>query len=1219
MVCVQTFFAGPACILLFVLLLSNAIEVQAPSQLPSTDVPGVSQGARLAGLGAAAAAAASAVALAAAARMASTSSSSSELQRIPRHLRQTQVGRQSGRMAKPVGGSLIPDAQHQSLAGSSSGDDGEEDDWNELDHDVDSKSEDECVEVDSIPAAHGGKGGASGKLWTKVQFPEGTSGAANYDMANLQAAQSWECPCTDRRNCIGSERITNIFQLYEYRKHFRTTAAQKGGLRDACRKEMDERLDPSTRSFTRTFKVGVLVDCCAASAGLAKGLSFATYSASRADSRKSRPMHEGRINHTTRAESEERAHLNAYIRGLRDSMEGPKGGSDPIDKWRTAKMSMPKRWQQYKEGRTKKGLPIIGSQELFKVLWAEHDEIRETTAKGHAKCDRCGHNHARRLEWAGRNDTVALDALEEVDADQVRALKRCTHRFTCPPAPPLLCAFSSLPACLSQLQHDQEHRGERDYAEDIWLKAEERPHKVTAFSMDAPTETQLDVPVQKRAAHDPVKSLDKSPKWSSKLMGLLIAGHGMCGYLVRDGLGSGPNLSCTVLYLGLVRMVKAARPLGNVFNVLLDNTGADNKNNEVIFFLAWLVLTDVFEESSAFFMIKGHTYSRIDQTFRALIGQLLGVAVWTVSMLLHYIFTFLKPYNCLGVEELDHLWDWVAFFQPHVHERFTGFGTGQFGSGMHEIVLRKNANGVVCAWFRKSSAASNWLPEGDGYPVFKSTPAGIPPIAKGKTDSKWSRSGVEETVRAWFRYMGVNEATRTKLQQEWETRFASLPPDGDTSQLSEAAKLKWSELPSREHRVATIHGMPAPPSKSDLENPEVNPITGHGRTAADVQREHGGHKLYLRELHRDSQLPAIFQADFLLVQLPGRDVALHRVVGGLFLDDAVASDLSFTTAEYMHTPQEGFTELFGLFTPQLNPDYDPSNKKSGTKFMRHHNIGRNVILVYNVRVSTVTMVGNDVDPRAKTAVRISLESLRALARTRPVYSLPDKLPESHVVGEQPADKASQKHKRAENAAQPPSQRDVEPSASSEDDDPPAPIPDGWEAVPWMPGVKIVDFMLWTKLDGAKHAAWHRMIVLKELSTNRCDGYTHDAAIFNNTGKRGVRLSAEAYTTGCWVMIREKGAPSETRTEPQKAAAAARPAPRATKKKTVQPQPERERLRRRNTRENHFVCQSCHLSDEFLWCSPTSPDGQIPTLKCQRCCPAGWVTISRTDFLRSLPS
>ena len=139
-----------------------------------------------------------------------------------------------------------------------------------------------------------------------------------------------------------------------------------------------------------------------------------------------------------------------------------------------------------------------------------------------------------------------------------------------------------------------------------------RPRNVTAFSCDAPTEDQFSVPVQARAARDPVKALDTARKWASKITGLMIAGLGIIAVVTRDGLGSGPNLTCTVIYTGLIHMVQHGGVFGERFHLLLDNTVADNKCNVVMCFLAWLVAMDIFVEASFFCMIVGHTYCRIE-------------------------------------------------------------------------------------------------------------------------------------------------------------------------------------------------------------------------------------------------------------------------------------------------------------------------------------------------------------------------------------------------------------------------------------------------------------------------------------------------------------------------------------------------------------------------------------------------------------------------------
>lgn len=761
----------------------------------------------------------------------------------------------------------------------------------------------------------------AGKLWTKVQFPEGTDGPSNWDLANLAAAQEWDCPCVDCRNCIGSERIP-LLHLYEYRKKFRTTAKSSGGFRDAARSEMEVRYDASQNIFMRSFKVGEVVDCCAASAGLAKGLSFGTFASARADVTKKRPKSEGRREGAEKQQSVERAHLNAYIRVLRGGLEGPKGGSLVHDKWYVAKQSMKQRWEVYTKGRQRKKLPVIGSLALFTKLWKEHNEIVEVVSKGHPKCDRCGELLAQRAKYADRCDAVGRDWVKQCDAEQA--------------------------------EHDKEHLGERDYAEDWWFKSVEHPELVTCASMDAPTETQFDVPMQRRTAHDVVKSLEGGKKWSSKIMGLMFAGHGMRVYAAREALGSGSNLSLTVLYLGLLQLAAANVPLGRIFHILLDNTTGDNKNNELLFFLAWLCLIGVFEEPNAFMMIKGHTYSRIDQSFRTMIVQMMQEAVWTISMMLAFLFKFLAPYHCLGVEELPHLWNWKEFFKPHVHERMGGFATSQYGSGMHEFRFRKDRHGVVRMWCRKSSKASNWLPEGPGLEVFKSTPVGAPPIAHAAKDTSWDRAGMESNIAAWYKYMHVSESAAAKIRAEWDARFAALPPDGDTTQLPEEDKLKWVELPKMKGRtLPPSHDFGPTYVSNALENPPINPLTGHGRTSADVARDLHSHQNHVRKEATAAgyvgEFP-IYQADFLIVKLRGRDVQLHRVAHDLAVDDATVKDITFVTAEYTHKPQEGYNGWFGTFSPTPNTAHDPHDKKKGGKFLRHQHVTRDDIVLYDVDV-----------------------------------------------------------------------------------------------------------------------------------------------------------------------------------------------------------------------------------------------------------------------------
>eukprot|EP00965_Chrysotila_dentata_P008365 272721-Pleurochrysis_carterae.AAC.3 len=164
-----------------------------------------------------------------------------------------------------------------------------------------------------------------------AQFPEvfDKDPSANCDTANLQAAQCWECTCSDRYSCSSPGPIS-VFELHYHRKKFRTegkTAGKRGGYRDAFRLILDQHHSKEICTFSCSFVIGKTNDCCVAAAGLAAGLSFRTYANVRADCIAGRPFHAGRKVHKDKLESEARRQIYAYILSVRNTMEGDKGGS----------------------------------------------------------------------------------------------------------------------------------------------------------------------------------------------------------------------------------------------------------------------------------------------------------------------------------------------------------------------------------------------------------------------------------------------------------------------------------------------------------------------------------------------------------------------------------------------------------------------------------------------------------------------------------------------------------------------------------------------------------------------------------------------------------------------------------------------------------------------------------------------------------------------------
>lgn len=296
-----------------------------------------------------------------------------------------------------------------------------------------------------------------------------------------------------------------------------------------------------------------------------------------------------------------------------------------------------------------------------------------------------------------------------------------------------------------------------------------------------------------------------------------------------------------------------------------------------------------------------------------------------------------------------------------------------------------------------------WLPEGPGYEVFKSVPPiEAPPSAPLKKDEEWRRATVEATIRQWFPYMALSQHALERVKQEWNSYF-QMPKDMSAEQTPDSSKLHWKPLPKHipqnlGTQTATFAAMN--PSVR-LENPPVDPTYGCGRTTAMRDREAAQYRAQIRSAAQQTHTQqAVFQADYLLVQLPGCPLALHTVSNGMSLQSAEVEDVMFTTLEYEHQPQVGVHGFWGTFRKKENQNFDPKNAKSGSKFVRHQNVSREHIVLYDVAVWMDKTADNS------RALRICLSSLEKLARLRPQeWGLPDVIPVSHKAQSQAARQA----------------------------------------------------------------------------------------------------------------------------------------------------------------------------------------------------------------------
>ena len=258
---------------------------------------------------------------------------------------------------------------------------------------------------------------------------------------------------------------------------------------------------------------------------------------------------------------------------------------------------------------------------------------------------------------------------------------------------------------------------------------------------------------------------------------------------------------------------------------------------------------------------------------------------------------------------------------------------------MHEFRLRKDSAGVMRLKVRKSSKAFGWIPDGPaGYEVFKIDPPQTLKPAKFKADSVWNRTQVEATLRQWFPFMAVSPVERTSVEQQWTSACFSLPIDMQPDQLPPEKLLSTPSLPARSWVTRAAARAPSRSPSANLENPVINPTHGYGRSAGEVAREARA----FREAARANAtgVTPIFKGDYLFVQLPGSSAALHQVCNGALLERATHEEMSFSTVEFTHSPQQLVPEFFGTFEKKLKPTFNAMDSKSGTKFIRHSGISR---------------------------------------------------------------------------------------------------------------------------------------------------------------------------------------------------------------------------------------------------------------------------------------
>jgi hypothetical protein len=189
-----------------------------------------------------------------------------------------------------------------------------------------------------------------------------------------------------------------------------------------------------------------------------------------------------------------------------------------------------------------------------------------------------------------------------------------------------------------------------------------------------------------------------------------------------------PNLTISMLHRHIV-LVIAKNPGHHQPTLWLqfDNCYRENKNRWMLAYCCWLVELGIFLEVMISFMVEGHTHEDIDQMFGTMSQYRRGHPCYSIP----HFFAGLQnegfPSSATRpvMQELSLVYDWVAWFAPHLfdmdhHSRYHVFLFRRQPSGRAGMKLREwHSKGLFQG---TGDASEQWIS------LFNNIPPGVPSI-----------------------------------------------------------------------------------------------------------------------------------------------------------------------------------------------------------------------------------------------------------------------------------------------------------------------------------------------------------------------------------------------------------------------------------------------------------------------------------------------------------
>lgn len=288
----------------------------------------------------------------------------------------------------------------------------------------------------------------------------------------------------------------------------------------------------------------------------------------------------------------------------------------------------------------------------------------------------------------------------------------------------------------------EEHRNHVQYTRDRFSGymdlAIQHPDLFLTVVVDGMDSKKAQVP---RVRSDAVYSKDvenTGKPLDTRLVGAHLPGRYFLGFWTYPFFTQGGSGSASILHRILQHVLDKEGTLPRVFIVLMDNTCKENKNNQVIKYLAFLVKVGVFDEVLVIFLLVGHTHSIIDQRFSVMTRELSVRDAATLIALIELVKKLKLGSEAASFNvytEVEQALDWSWLLSDQLTWHFQGFQTKTIDGekhAVHAIRLSLDDTGEVVFQYKEHDRPGPWLGHcetNEPLPVFKASPAPPPEVA----------------------------------------------------------------------------------------------------------------------------------------------------------------------------------------------------------------------------------------------------------------------------------------------------------------------------------------------------------------------------------------------------------------------------------------------------------------------------------------------------------